>query len=505
MIPRDLSGVTFLATSAVILLWNVLLASQIARARRQSPDFISVTALAGLLIAPALAIVVAASSLDTGRAVHTISWIWPATLALFVWQSWLALRRRLAGSLIVVPIFSANLLVFLAAAVRYATQFIPELPSAVLGVDIAHATTLAGFLDRQAISSPIALQLPLLAPAYPARWRVSKTVRAIFASVAATSALFMLLHYPRAVRAAASFDRLTSQRFAESPRSDLSLGLRILPTLTGSPGQATLEADLALVDSLAAGIISVVIAPRGVGPTSLDSLRSALSGPRADSALLMVTLGYDPGDGSRFARSPVGYRDARLEMLDEIVRRLRPDVVLPALEPFGAGRDAIDAGIDWWTDYHRQAAALVHRLRPASRVGVAIASFTAADSVLYAWARGRSDIDLLGFVLAPSFGGGSALSARLRAAERWMRGSTRPHWVFAARSYPATFGEANQTRAIVGSYAWATRQPMVQSFVVEGAADHDELAGLRTASGRLRGVVAALGRARTSQLELSSR
>jgi hypothetical protein len=184
-------------------------------------------------------------------------------------------------------------------------------------------------------------------------------------------------------------------------------------------------------------------------------------------------------------------------MLDRIVRRLRPDVVLPALDPATAGRDAIgDAGVDWWIDYLRLAADQTHRLRPRTRIGVATSSFSESDSVLYAWARSHPGIDLPGFSLAPSFGGGSALAARLRVAERWMRGATKPHWIFTARSYPFTFGEANQTRAVVGAFVWATRQPRISAFIAETAADHDELAGFRTASGRLRDVAASLGRAR---------
>ena len=70
----------FLTLSAVIVLWDILLAGSISQVRGTPPGFAALTALSGLLIAPALLIVVASSSILTGRAIYGLAWVWPATL-----------------------------------------------------------------------------------------------------------------------------------------------------------------------------------------------------------------------------------------------------------------------------------------------------------------------------------------------------------------------------------------------------------------------------------------
>jgi hypothetical protein len=493
-----------LGATAVVLLWDVLLAGQISRARRQARDFLAVTALTGLLIAPALIVAVASSTLLGGEAVALVGWLWPATLALFVAQSGIALWRRLITSLLAVPIFVANLLIFLAALVRYLTAWIPDLPPAVLGIDAAHAAALSALLGYSSVGSPLAIQLPLLAPAYPARWRISKSVRAVLALTAGVAAVFVVLEYPRSVRAAATFDRLANQRMQERRRGDLELGLRILPTLGGVPPAFAVSHDLSLADSLGASVLTVVVAPSGTGGLALDSLANALAGVREDSIRIAVTLGYGAGDREAFLASPSRYRDTRLAALEQIVRRVRPDVLVPALEPNLSGRRVLGfVGLDWWTDYLRRAARQTRTLRPRTQLAVSLSSYTTEDSLLYRWALLSPDVDLVGFSFAPSLGGGSSLAARLRAAEQWMRGTEtrKEHWVFSVRSYPLAFGESNQARAVVGAFAWATRQPRIRVLVAEGAGDYDELVGLRDARGRLRPAVALLSRTRLALRE----
>ena len=66
---------------------------------------------------------------------------------------------------------------------------------------------------------------------------------------------------------------------------------------------------------------------------SLDSLNAALAPLRSDSVLLAVSLDFDRNDGERYRQSPLAYRDRRLAALDRVVRRLRPDILLPAAAP----------------------------------------------------------------------------------------------------------------------------------------------------------------------------
>ncbi|MGQ0646888.1 MAG: hypothetical protein ACT4P7_04920 [Gemmatimonadaceae bacterium] len=498
----DAATVSFAAVSVFILLWDVLLAGQIAQARRQARDFLAITALCGLFVAPAAVIALAAASAYTGRTVSPVAWLWPATLGLFAVQSGLALRRQLVTSLISVPVFAFNLLLFVAAVARTATTWWVGVPAGFLGVEVAQTSTMGLVWHTSAMWSPLAVQLPLLAPAYPARWQVSKTLRAGLAIGAAAWTLLAAVEFPSAVRAVVTFADLTNEPLRERPRGDLALGVRILPVLRGPPSATALERDLPLADSLGAGILSVVVAPAGASALALDSLASALAGLRRDSILLVISLDHDREDRDRFLASPVAYMERRLALVDRVVRRVRPDVLLPALDPFDAGVRALGSvPLGWWTEYHARAADLAHRLRPRTRVGVAFSAFTRDDSLLYAWAARDSSIDLLAFSFAPTFRGGASLAARLRTAERWMRDQPKLHWVVSVRTYPYVFGEAAQQSALAGTLAWASRRPRVHAVIVDGAGDYDVLTGLQRADGGLRPAVATLARAQRALRE----
>ncbi len=494
--PTDTPTLSFLGVLGFVLLWNVILAGQIAQARRQSPDVLALTALCGLLIAPGATIALSSTTVVTGRTVAWVTWLWPLTLFLFVLQSGLAVRRRLVTSLISVPVFACNTLLFLAASARYVSTLWPGLPDTWMAFNAAHTGALGVVWGPAALWSPLAVQLPLLAPAYPARWRLSKAIRAALAAGAAATALAIGLEYPTAVRALATFSGLTNDPLRARPRGDLALGVRILPELSGPPTELALTRDLGVADSLGARVLSVTIRPSGATALTLDSLNHSLAPLRRDSVILAITIGYDASDREAFAADPGGYRDKRLAAIDRTVRRLRPDVLLPALDPMGRGALALgQVPVSWWTDYLTRAGRLAHRLRPRTQVGVAASSYTTRDSVLYSWGTQSRDIDLMGFSFAPTFGGGGAMLARLRAADRWSANQRKPHWIFSVRSFPLVFGERAQDQALTGTFAWASGQPAIRAVIVDAAGDHDLLTGLQRADGRLRPAVASLAAA----------
>ncbi len=502
-------GWAFVTASVIVLLWDVFLAAQIARARRQEGGrvFRAITALCGLLVAPALVLVLAGSTMLTGRTTTYVAWVWPATLLLFVVQSGYALLRRLVTALVALPIFLLNVSLFAAAAVRYAGDFTPALPSLLLGTTAAVGGTLGLIFGKAALWSPLIVQLPLLAPAYPARWRVSRTFRALVATAAAAWATVVAMEYPRAVRATATFAQFTSDQLQERPGRDFELGLRVLPAIRTSPSPVALRNDLALADTLDAAIISIVLDPSGVRPAVLDSVAAALDDIRRDSVQLAVSIGWSVADRRAYRASPAGFAVARLGLVDQVVRRLRPDVLLPALDPLDAGESTLGTvPLTWWRDYLVRSARLTHRLRPRTRVGVAASAYTPRDSMLYGWASQSDVIDITGFSFAPSYGGGASLAAQMRIAERWMKsgGGRKEQWIFAARGYPRIFGEANQERGIWGAMAWATTQRRVKAVIIDGAGDYESLVGMRAPGGRLRPVVAVVDRARRA-IEESAR
>ncbi len=495
----------YAVAGALLLVWNVLHAGRAVRLQRGSPVMRWLTALCGLLVAPALTIALTSVSAINGRATHVVAWVWPLTTALFALHSIRALTEGTVRLSVGLPVGALNLAVFASAAVRYANATGATLPSIVGAFGVAEATSLGFVFGHAALISPWALALPVLTPIVPARWRVGRVVTGGIAVLAAVGALLYVSEYPRAVRALDSFVPFAAERLQERPQGDFALGVRLLPELGPAPSPVALRNDLALVDTLSADVIEIFVTPSSTRGGALDSVSRALEDVRRDSTLLVVSLGYDVGDIRRVRRNPEGYATHRLGAIDRAMRRLRPDILLPARDPADAGHAALGAvSLSWWVRYLSDATEIAHRLRPRTLVGVAASSFSPFDSALFAWATGtQSPLDLAGFTLTPSYGGGASLAARLRIASQWSRTSARPLWVFSIGANPRVFGEPSQERAVWGVLAWATSQPRVKGVIVDGAADYDGLAGMRAPGGRLRGVVTTFERAQRALAEVA--
>jgi hypothetical protein len=488
----------YIAINAMVLMWNLFLAGRIVNHRRGSPFFLALTALGALLTVPAVVVAATATSILNGRAVYSIEWVWPLVLAIYALQALTALAKGWISPFLGVPIALYDLFLCAAAGTRFASTIVADLPAPIAALGAAHAGVVAFAVGRAALASPLLLQIPVLAPSYPAPYGAGKTMRVALAAWASLTLFLFVAEYPRTVHAAASFSDFSTDRLQERPRGDFRIGLRILPVLGGAPRSLAVRDDLRVVDSLDAGAIQVVIQPPGgVTALALDSLARVLEHERRDSTVLVVALGFRRDDGERFRRDPEAFRRSRLQAVDRILRRLRPDVVFPALDPLTAGRRALGAvPLEWWQQYLREARSLADRVRPATRVGVAASSFTAADSALFHWAAGEgSAVDVLGVSIYPSYGGGSSLVARFHLAERWMRLAHKPAWVFTSGAYPRLYGERNQERALWGVLAWSTAQPRVVGVIVDGAGDYDALTGLRAPGGRLRPALGMLVRA----------
>jgi hypothetical protein len=500
---REVLPYTFYVASVLVMLWDVFLAGQIAQLRRAPRFFRGVTALGGLLIAPAALVAVASASILNGRAIHVIAWVWPLTAAIFALQALYAVGKRLVTPFIGVPIAAYDIIVAAAAFVRYEAYSGRDPSMAALAIAAAQSSALGLALGRVALFSPLAVQLPLLAPAYPARWRISATVRGTLAVIAMAFTVVFIAQLPGAVVAVRSYGTYSQDRLQERPRGDFTIGLRVFPALTDAPPPLALRNDIALVDSVGVGAISVVIDPSGARLLALDSLAHAVEEERRDSVLLIVAVGYDRNAREAFRASPSAHMRARLDAVDRIVRRLRPDIILPALDPYTEGvRSMGRVPLVWWEEYLRLAALNAHRVSGRVRVGVSASSFVGADSTLYAWAsKPSSPIDVVGFSFYPSYDGGGSLSARLHVADRWMRGSEKSHWVFSAGAFPVTHGESSQARALWGTLAWATSHEAVKGLVVESAGDYDAVTGLRAPGGRIRPALATLERAIAAMAE----
>lgn len=501
--PRDLLAPLFFLVSALMLAWDVFLASRMARVRKLPRTFSNMTALAGFFIGPALLVTVASASVLTGRAIYVVEWLWPATLALFVAQTLYALRQRLVSPLIGLPIALYDVLLLGVALTRYLNFRGAALPPGLVALTAAQASALGVALGQRALVSPFAVQVPLLAPAYPPRWRLSIPARVTLAVIAGAASLLTALELPRGYRAVRSYQRFDAERLQERRNTEFWVGMRLYPTLHGGPPPIAVKNDLPLADSIAADVVSVNLDPEALTNAALDSLAHTVDALRRDSTLFVVALGYPRGARARFLSSPQRFLTARVNDVERITRVLRPDYLLPAIDPYGRGARELGAvPVAWWRDYLAEAAAAAHRVRPRTRIGVSIAAFVGGDSALYAWAAARgSPVDVVGFSFYPSYGGALALDARMRVADRWMRGSDKEHWIFAVAGYPVTHGEPNQARAIWGTLAWATSHRRIRGMIVETGQDYSEAIGLRGPGGRLRPAVTTIQRALRSLAE----
>ena len=500
----------YAGVSLGIALWDIFIGGQIAQFRRSPRALAALSAVSALVLAPALLIGAAAASTATGHTFDGLAWFWPATMLLITAQACYATLRRMISPFAGIPIVAYDLLLTAVAIVHWITAAGDMPPEAALALATAHVNVLGYIAGPAALAWPYALQPPLLAPAFPPRWRLSRTLRALLATFAAGWFTATILALPSAWLSITSYDPLLLQPLQERPAGDFVVGLRVLPALENAPSAAALRLDLSLIDTVGAEAVSVRIDPRGAHPAALDSLGRALDALRRDTTTLILTLEYPPDAAVQYAASPQAYQEARFTELSRIVRRLHPDYLVVADEPIIKGDSALGTPLSMaeWTRYLTAAAFTVHRIDTKVRVAVAITASGPRDSALYAWAAAPgAPIDVVGFVIRPLFAGASDLDAQMRSADRWIAAAgptSKENWVFATYGYPVSYGEINQERAIWSTLAWATSRSAIKGVIVADAADYGAVTGLRAPSGRLRRAVNTVARAAKSLRDASA-
>jgi hypothetical protein len=485
-----------LALTLVIIVWDVVLAGRIAQLRQASRPFAAISGLAGLLLVPAFIVAVATTTVITGRAISSIDWVWPAIVVLIAVQAIYAVARRLVNPLWGYPIVFYDVVLAVAALARFFAAHGANLPRPLLIVMAAQIDALALATTEAAITSPFFLHVPLIAPAFPAMRRTTAGVRGVMAAIALAWFALIVAEFPRADIALASYDSHADDRITERPNG-FGVGLKIIPDVESPPSAASVRTDIEAADWVDANVVNVVFAP-GATILSVDSVAHALEQLQRDSLLVIATIGYHGKLLPELGRVPLDV-PARLLTIRRVLTRLRPDIILPAQDPYGVGARILGRlPVETWRDYYTRAAAIVKEVRPRTRVGVAAAAFDARDSALYAWAANDSSpIDVVGFSFYPSRLGARTLDAGFRAADRWLRAHPprKPQWVFGAGGYPLAHGEVSQDRAIGASLAWATARLFVRGVVVTEANDYGQSMGIRAPNGRYRRAASTLRRA----------
>lgn len=493
-----------LAAGVLLLLWDVGLAGRLARVAEAPRGWAALTSATGLLLIPAVLIRVVGSSLIEGRTVAGLGWIWPLVLTLIAFQAVLTLVRRLGARAIVAPIVVYDAILAASAWIEYAAGTGIALPLTLHAIPTAAAGALGYVAGSAALSSPFAFAPPLIAPAYRARWAVNATVRGAISLYAIVAVVAFASELPLAVRGVQSFSRWTLAPLRERPQdAPLQVGLQILPVLRGTPAPLALRYDDAIADSANVDALAVTIAPSGATAKALDSLERTLEDTRADSTTLVVTLGWDIEEVLRARFAPTAWQRERVRLVEQVVRRLRPDVLVPIQDPNGEGVRYVGLrSTAMWEQLLAECARTAHALRPRTRVLAEISTFDARDSVMVTWAATPSSgMDGFGYILQPGFRGGVSLEARMQAADRWrvVRAAaglrSADEWVLLTAGYPWTQGEQAQDRGIWGVLAWASARPSIIGVIVGNSGDYDTRRGLRGPGGRLRLANTSLRRA----------
>lgn len=502
----DTPTLAFVGAMGLALAWNVVYAGRISRLRRAPRPLAALSAACGLLVAPAVVVRLASASVLGGRAIAVVAWLWPLVTLLFVAQAAYATLRRLVTPFVGVPLLAYDLLLLGLAWTAWLLRVRGDAPLPLLALSAAQASVLGTLLGRAALWTPFVALVPLMVPAYPARWRMTRATRAILSLGAAGLTAIIVLALPSGFGTVRSYQAYAADRLSERPDADFALGVKLLPTLGSFPSAAAVRDALPLADTLDIDAVALTLRPGALTLAALDSTAKLVEPMRRDSALLIVTLGFDADDRRALRTDRATFLARRLAAVERLARALRPDILLPAEAPYGADRDVLGVQpVAFWEDYLGAAAARAHSVNRRIRVAVAAARFDAADSTLYAWAASReSPLDAVGFVVAPSFTGGAGVDARLRAADRWLAAAAgapdrppraKPHWLFDVRGFPMAHGDVSQERTVWHTLSWATGHREFAGAVIAEPDDYLSTSGLRAANGRFRPAVAAMSRA----------
>ena len=476
-----------LALTLVIIIWNVLVAGRIAQLRMASRPFAILTGMAGLLMIPAFVVAIATTSVITGRALTAVDWLWPLTIVLCAVQAVWALSRRLVNPLWGFPIAAYNILLALAAVSRFSVSHGFEVARPLLVLMAAQVDSLALMTTDAAILSPLFLHLPLISPAFPPLSQWTQGFRAAMAAFALAWFGLLLAEIPRADVALDSYDSHRGDRLTERPNG-FAIGLKMLPDVERPPSPASVKADFTMAEWTSVNAVNVVIVP-GASALAIDSVGNTIAALPRDSLTVIVTIGYHNKILPELRKQPLDV-EARLKTIHRVLARVRPDIIVPAQDPYGLGARMLGRlPTATWQDYYTRAAALVKQVRPRTGVALSISSFDSRDSTLYAWAVSPdAPVDVIGFSFYPTRLGARSMDAGFRAADRWMRAlkPTKPHWVLGAGGYPLAHGEVSQERAIWAALSWATSREAVKGLVVSDANDYGQAMGIRAPSGRFR-------------------
>ncbi|MGH7648523.1 MAG: hypothetical protein ACREND_10425, partial [Gemmatimonadaceae bacterium] len=328
-----------LVLCALVMIWNLWVAGRAARVQGVPQALAFLSALGGLLVLPALVVLLVSTSLLTGAALFSVAWIWPATVALVTAQAAYSLGRRRASVPVGVAILVFDFLLALIAFAHW-LDFVGAAPGTpLLTLLAADRSAIAMSAQSMALVMPWFLYLPIFAPVTPGRPNGRMLVRGAMALLAAAWTIVIVTQVPSAARAVRSYDRYARERLQEHPDSDFVVGVKVFPSLSDPPTPVSLTSDLGLADSIGAGALTIYFTPRGASAATIDSVEHVMDDVRG-SRRIIAALDLSDERTVPAAERQAYLRD-RLADVERIARRLHPDLLVPVIDPNGAAARAL--------------------------------------------------------------------------------------------------------------------------------------------------------------------
>ncbi len=492
-VPDWVIPATLALFGVAVVGWNFALGARITALPQAGRAFRALSGMGAFLLLPALVIGVLAPTTSGARVLQSLAWLWPLVAAGVATQAWWALVTGRGRVFVVLPIAVFDSVVACIAATRWLEGLGVAVPAWLLAPGLAVSSMGARALGDGAFLWSAAVLIPSLAPAARARWRLSAAWRAIMATACTIVVVLISIGLPDAYRAILAPRRAGADLMPERARSDFSVGLRLYGTLSGAPSWTTARHDAALADSMGVTAVHIEIGSDGASASALDSVARSLEA-RRDSTVLIVTFDLAPGYLQPF-RPDEAWMRTRLGIVERIVQRLHPDVLVPAE---GLPRTADLASVTWWQRYYERVARSARRIDRDVSVALATDAASAADSALCDWVmRGDSPVDAMALSVRAHDGQPARFERAVAAMDRWVSlARVSPSvWLVGVPTAPAISGELAQQRLVHRALLWGASRAWVRGVIAGDASDVLASTGLRTATGRSRGALAEVGAA----------
>ena len=483
----------FAILGAALVGWNLALGARVSALPNAGRAFRVLTGLCAFLFVPAFVIGLLTPTAPGARVLEQLAWLWPVVVVAVAAQALWALLGGRASVAVAFPIALFDLVVAWVAVARWLEGHGTLLPAWALAPGMAVSSTGVTVLGEGVFLWSAAVLVPLLVPAAPARTRLSGAWRAFVATGCVVALVLVGSEVPGAYGALTAVDALGAGAMPERARTDFAVGMRLFGTLSAAPPASVARHDITLADSLGVTALHLELRPEGATTIALDSMARSIAA-RRDSLVLVVTLDMQDG-GEQPLRGDDAWMRERIALIERVVTRLRPNVLLPAegVVPFsGAGTAR------WWQSYYERVARSTRRIDRNIFIALATDAGSPADSALCDWVmQDGSPVDAIALSVRAHSDTPARFEGALSSLARWvsMARAVPAVWLIGVPASPAVAGEVAQQRLVRHALLWGASRVWVRGVIAGDASDALAGTGFRTPGGRSRRALTEVGAA----------